>query len=54
MTPDQPIVTEKKKDVRPRDGSGNLISGKRQARRDACWPSGRQWRKIRKAQKANG
>lgn len=35
-----------------RDGSGNIISEKRQARRDAGWPSGRQWRKYRKQLRA--
>lgn len=31
-----------------RDGSGNILSEKRQARRAAGWLSGRQWVKYRK------
>lgn len=49
MNSNQPVIV-KEKDIR-RDGNDNMISGKRQARRDAGWPSGRQWRKIRKSAK---
>ena len=31
-----------------KDGSGNILSVKRTLRRSYGWPSGRQWRKIRK------
>ena len=32
-----------------RDALGNIISQKREVRRSMGWPSGRQWRKKRKA-----
>ena len=31
-----------------KDNLGNIVSEKREERRNAGWPSGRQWRKIRK------
>ena len=34
--------------VLKKDGSGNILSDKRTLRRSYGWPSGRQWRKIRK------
>ena len=36
------------KPVLKKDGSGNILSDKRTLRRSYGWPSGRQWRKIRK------